>query len=498
MSSPMPITEKDSNQPAITKKSFIDFLLFLILSCLNSVFTCGRLSKTPIEGYGNPTHFYGKWSYYPGLPFEPYILIPCYIIFFVLLMVLRSRLRKKIVFNKGIIAIYIAFLVTSTISIWFSPKGPRSYTYTYLGSTFQTSTEGLSGINYLTSFLNQIFFYSYLCAFFLFIAPLTKENTLCFRLLSLIRQRITFSRIIYALIYQREYLVYNLVKFFHKGDSFFVEITSYTHNRNVFGFFLFRAFLFAFSDFRRNENIVSFLLCSFYLVFCVFIISKTPSLLRLSLSALYSIYYPITHYKKKKGWSIFFISILAIALLLFLIVIIRFKGFTKYIFSIFTQMSTRFARYYITNGARSRMNQNVFISLFGYGRYPFAALFTQMSGILNDGTVLSTSHICYVDIFLEFGRRGIILLASCYLLAGCDFIRKRIKTKNPDTFIQIIILVALSIYSFSEPRAIFLREGNCLFFIFFASTFYLEDARAEKGKTGQRKKDLTHRLGVCS
>ncbi len=480
----------------VDRKNLLNFFLFLLLTTLSPLFTIGRFTTTPIQGYGYSTEKFGKWIYYPGVPRQTRFLLPLYLIFSVLLVLLLYRMRKEIKPNKLILSIYIVFVARSLISYLCGPVGNQTFVLTDRNDIKHiVNIAGTSRLLRFTSVANQFFFYTYICAFFHFIKPLTKENIFCFQCLSIARHILVFSRIAYARIKQRTEIIGNLERLLHKKDSFRRNITSYTTNRNVFGFFLFLGYSFAISDFRRRENVFSLLLAVLYIAFSILIISKTPSLLRLTLSLCFTICYPIFNFNSKRGWSFFFLCVLIFTFLLVVFACLLTPSLIKYIYRRFTAMGTRYARYSITSLARTRLKQSVFYFIFGYGRYPFIAIFTQYSFNL-DNYPYPTSHDSYIDILLEFGILGRILLIAAFLLVAFYLLKRLYKDKKQSTVIYILGAIGLSIYSFSEPRALFLREGTSCFFLLLATMPFLEDAYLDRQSITALKSRLTHKLKI--
>ena len=485
-----------SEKGLVDRRSLLNFFLFLLLTVISPIFTIGRFTKTPLEGYGYPTEQFGEWIYYPGLPTQTRYLLPISIIFIALLVLLFYRMRKEIKPNKLILSLYIVFVAIRLISYLGGPVGNQTFVFQDREDTkYIVNIAGTSRLLRFTSVANQFFFYTYICAFFHFIKPLTKENIFCFQCLSIARHILVFSRIAYARIKQRTEIIGNLERLLHKKDSFRRNITSYTTNRNVFGFFLFIGYAFAIADFRRRENVFSLLLAVLYIAFAILIISKTPALLRLTLSLCFTICYPIFNFHSKRGWSIFFLCLLIFTFLLVVFACLLTPSLIQYIYRRFTARTTRYSRYSITATARTRLKQSPFYLTFGFGRYPFIAIFTQYSSKIY-GYPYPTSHDSYGDILLEFGILGRILLVAAYLLVAYYLLKRLFKDKKQSTIIYILGAIGLSIYSFSEPRALFLREGTSLFFLFLACMPFLEDAYLDRQSITILKSRLIHKLQI--
>ncbi len=460
--------------------SLPNFILFLALTLLLPFFCMGRFTAKTITGYGNPTETFGKLLYYPGRIPQPYFIFPFYFFFLALALVLLVRMRGKIKANRLILSLFVLFAVSISLSSIFYPKGRQSYTFiSHHGNSQTINTLGLTPIKTRVNYLNEFFFYGYICRFFHIIKPLAKDCAPYFRLLSILLHLIILSRIVYSLIMEwKEYLI-NIEILLGLRKKIEIYITAYTTNRNIFGFFLFVGFLLSVLDFFRKENFLSILTAVLYTAFTILIQSKTPALLELSLSLIILFIYPIFNFKKKRKWSVFFLSSLCFFLVLVILVLCINKKLVVSIYSLFTNRGTRYSRFGITKLALTRRKISPLFRVFGFGRYPFSALFTQYS-LLEQEHPLPTSHNSFADILLEFGIFGAIILLLSFLVAVYYFFKRPFSEDKTASITYFFAIVSRSIYSFSEPRALFLREGTCIFFLFLASLFFVNEAIAKE------------------
>ncbi len=460
--------------------SLPNFILFLVLTLLLPFFCMGRFTEETIRGYGNPTEKFGKLMYYPGRIPQPYFIFPFYFFFLALALTLLIRMRGKVKANRLILSLFVLFAVSITLSSILYPKGRQSYTFiSHYGNSQTINTLGLSPIMTRVNYLNEFFFYGYICRFFHIIKPLTKDCTPYFRILSALLHLIVISRIVYSLIMERKEYLINIEILLGLRKKIEIYITAYTTNRNIFGFFLFIGFFLSVLAFFRKENFLSILTAVLYTAFTILIQSKTPALLELSLSLIILLIYPIFNFRKKRKWSVFFLSSLCFFLVLVILVLCINKKLVVSIYSLFTNRGTRYSRFGITKLALTRRKISPLFRVFGFGRYPFSALFTQYS-LLEQEHPLPTSHNSFADILLEFGIFGAIILLLSFLVAVYYFFKRPFSEDKTASITYFFAIVSRSIYSFSEPRALFLREGTCIFFLFLASLFFVNEAIAKE------------------
>ena len=205
---------------------------------------------------------------------------------------------------------------------------------------------------------------------------------------------------------------------------------------------------------------------------------------------LFGLLYPFFNFKKNKGYSVAFIIITALVLIVLISTyIIKADQINKRIHAFFEKgtVGSRFAL--ISTSFDLFYHREIYL-LTGLGKRPFAYLIgAYRSAIALNDAVYHTSHNAFLDILFTQGVLSLLLALalSVYLLVLCFKIGKQNKWMS---FTRILIYLSCLVYSFMEPRGLFLREGNIVFFIFLnlLPIFFLSN------QTNRNKKILTEGL----
>lgn len=467
--------------------NILNIILFLLITICIPLFTLGKFSfKESNEIDGVVSNIY-SFSYYADVTPSLYVVIPLvsvYLLFSVLLLV---RLRKEIKINIFYVILFLLFVGVRCYSIFTFYNGSQTFNYIepFNESSISITYSGFSLTDRIITFIYNFCFASY----FLLIAtfkPLIKNNKYFFHILFILIELVVLSMIIYSFIYEFDKVKNNFFALFSPDPNckFDMSITSYTTYRNVFGFFLMFGYLFASFDFLHKENFFSLFLMVIFYLFSLILCSRTPLLLMTVASGLFLLLYPIFNFIKHKGYSILFIVTLICIILFFVITLYGFNDtfLNKYLFFIKNYMTVN-ARKDLGKVALTMMN-NIYVFLCGYSKYPFISIFSQYNLLTPiDHNVLTTSHNSFYDVFIQYGVLGASILAIVLLVMLIRLIVVLFKEKKTINIAYIIAMGLLAVYSYLEPRFIFLEEGTCIFFILVIANYYTSSNKKYKKMT---------------
>lgn len=482
------------------KESVINFILFCLLTLIEPIFTLGKFQFSPSDSA--EMIFLPNLHYYPGLPPSLLFSLFFFLVFLFLSSLLLFRLKGKTEKSRFVFFLYLFILILRLVSIFGFPYGENTYQFPDIVCPEIIKEIPYSGFSLLERFstlLNDFCFYSYFYVFYLSIKEVVKKNKCLFYSLFLLIDLFALSLIFYSLLFEKENLLFNIKAFLH-GGRWFATILSYTTNKNVLGFFLFIASLFNIACFIRKPSISLLLLNLLYLIYLILIASKTPLMICIFIYIIgFGILYPIFNYREHKGYSLFF-SLCFLGLVCF--VLLSYFCFKETIFDChilpllkgFTYWGTMNARKILNYVGLSMANNNPFTFFFGYNKYPFISLFKSLSSTYDsefvDPAIRYSSHNSYIDIFLQNGILGLF----CCLLVIALYCRKwfviQCREHNKNAMSVILGSAALFIYSYSEPRFLFLQEGTCLFFILLVVTPYVTIPTREE----ILKEELTYKI----
>lgn len=482
------------------KESVINFILFCLLTLIEPIFTLGKFQLSPSDSA--EMLFLPNLHYYPGLPPSLLFTLFFFLIFLFLSSLLLLRLKGKTENSRFAFFFYLLVMVLRLVSIFGFPYGETIYRFPDIVCPEILKEIPYSGFSLLERFstlLNDFCFYSYFYVFYLSIKEVVKKNRCLFYSLFLFINLFALSLILYSVFFEKENLILNIKAFLH-GDRWFAAILSYTTNKNIVGFFLFVAFLFNIACFIRKPSLSFVILNLLYIIFLVLIASKTPMMICIFIYIIgFGILYPIFNHREHKGYSLFFSLCFCGLIFLSLLSYFCFKEtvFHNHILPLlkgFTDWGTMDARKALNYVGLSMANNNPFAFFFGYNKYPFISLFKSLSSTydpnLVDPSIRYSSHNSYIDIFLQ---NGILGLFCCFVIIALycrKWFVRAYRDHNKNALSVLLGAAALFVYSYSEPRFLFLQEGTCLFFILLAATPYVTIPTREE----ILKEELTYKI----
>ncbi len=466
----------------------VDFSLLVILSLLAAAFTLGsfQVSSEPFE---NMNGFYLNGSYFYYLPnkmTDLFLFIPASIGYLtvVLLFIYRRYKQTNKLPSKNLIMVLGVLVLLRFISAFSFPYGEQNYSYLspFNNQIYDVSYQGYLIGERIVSFLDEILFYSF---FFIaidylptFSVPINKVvNGLLYLIIG-----IAFIMTIYAFAVSSA-AIRNNFRFIFIDSTLELDysITSFTSQRNVFGFFLLMGSIASFLlTFRTKPNPLLFFLSFYFSFFCLLAWSRIASVLSLVLLIL--LHLGIVLFTKYKGYRIYSLVVLTVGLLTTLLFLTALKGTDlavsfAHALERFKDDGTLEARYGLWQKALSMFN-NPYVIVFGYGRIPYVSILDSYSALINS-QVLWTSHNAFIDQLLSYGLIGILFEVAFmgYLIYRFSLLAKN-RSKIGLTY--LVVLILLLVYSNYEPRMLLYMEGTevMLFYVFllpflFDSTNFL-------------------------
>lgn len=389
--------------------------------------------------------------------------------------------RRKKRLSLISLSIFIVFLLYRAGSLFSFPYGSLQYPI-YSNTGVRVKSFSYPGFTLYDRF-SSFFFESLFSAYFLFAFNYIKRLPLPAKKVSilLLKAFILFgiSLILYSICREQEERKDSIDHLIHSDPSFFTSVKSFTSHKNVAGFYIFLSCLACLYLFSRKENWVYPLIYIINLVYLVILQSRTPLILSLIAGILLSLLYPVFRFRKQKGKSIFFLTFFLLLLLSLIILYTLKTEEIKTIIQAFLNKGTVHSRMSLIDTALDLLKNHNRFFFTGRGETPYAFLLIAYRKFLAaPDMVFHTSHCVYIDILRT---KGIFSLLLCLGLLFSLFVfvfkrRRKGSRKAPTLF---LILLTTSIYSQREPRGLFLREGNCSFFILLVLLPILRDSSSE-------------------
>lgn len=446
------------------KKENLSILLFVGITSLFVLFTLGRFEKTD-SGF-TLNIFYNQHIVSIA------ILGSLYISLIVLFFKLQKDKKNKISIPLLIFFILLAiFKITSLLTY---PYGAVTYNFKeyedFVSASFTYS--GLDLEQRITSIFIEILFYSYFAFMPMLLRCLNHDKmkkTLEFFFVILLLGALFL--IIYACIFQFEYIKFNLKIIFTDDNSVFSpDITSLTPHHNVFGNILMLAGFTSLYFFFTKKKII-WLLIPVFLDFCLLvIICKTGFFLLLFAMILTSLLFPILSHKQNKKYAIFFSIINFILIILIVLVLTVFR---ENIYDVYIKPTLDRLTYNATLISRLRLFKagihmwlyDIRTFLFGYSRVAFYQVFGLYNQIVKADVSVYCSHCSFSDLLAMNGVLFSLLLFGYFFFFLFKDLKK-IFSKNKGEAIGILLLwCILFVYSCIEPRMLFYYDGSCMFFM---------------------------------
>ena len=290
--------------------------------------------------------------------------------------------------------------------------------------------------------------------------------------------------------FERPQIIESIKRIIHADFSFFGDVSSFTSHKNVAGFFVLVCSLSCLLLFSRRPSYIYRIIYFLTIPYTVILQSRTPLILLLICGFLFGLLYPFFNFKKNKGYSIAFITITALVLIVLISTyIIKADAINKRIHAFF-EKGTMVSRFTLISTSFDLFYHREIYLLTGLGKRPFAYLIgAYRSAIALNDSVYHTSHNAFLDILFTQGVLSLLLVLalSVYLLVLCF----KIGTQNRwMSFTRILIYLSCLVFSSMEPKGLFTREGNIVFFIFLN----LLPISFLSNQTNRNKKILTEGL----
>ena len=241
---------------------------------------------------------------------------------------------------------------------------------------------------------------------------------------------------------------------------------SFTSHKNVAGFFVLVCSLSCLLLFSRRPSYIYRIIYFLTIPYTVILQSRTPLILLLICGCLFGLLYPFFNFKKNKGYSVAFIIITALVLIVLISTyIIKADAINKRIHAFF-EKGTVGSRFTLISTSFDLFYHREICLLTGLGKRPFSYLIgAYRSAIALNDSAYHTSHNAFLDILFTQGALSLLLVLalSVYLLVLCFKIGKQNRWMS---FTRILIFLSCLVFSSMEPKGLFLREGNIVFFIF--------------------------------
>lgn len=450
-----------------------DTFILIVLSLLTGVLSIGKFSSMvdPNKIWDRNVIVVGKYFIeYNKVP-NKIIYIPLFCVFFLLLLlffIFRYKETKTLP-NKLITTIGLILFIGNIIGLFFfSPKGDYTYISPIENGTYNTSItvsyNGLELVGKIYESIALFLFGSYFILVFTYVKSLSNYVVPIFRLALVVPIIIALVLLIYSFIKEGNEWITNIKYYLNIVDKK-ANIISLTTHKNMFGFFLFLASLSFLILFCKYHYIILYIIPSIFNIFSLLIFSKTSTILILTAYIIVGIIYFVINLKTRKFNSI--ISLIVLILFSLISTCIFYFIIKNGLYKKFLENNTLTSRYeHFVIAKAMFINQPFFRWIFGYGRISFTSIYSTFENQVHF-EVLWTSHNCYMDVFAAHGFFGVFEILSCdFYILYCisDLIFKK---KRYECLVYYPVFLILCIYSFFEPRMLFLISGGTEMFLFY-------------------------------
>lgn len=443
--------------------AYWDAFLLLILGLATGLTTLGRIDKDSLQY--EEAFYEGLQLHRDLIPHTVTIVLTFVLLFFLTISLLIHH--QGIAWNKRnkiCFLVFLSFFFVRAISILSFPKGEQDLVFTIHDITKAVHYKGFSWGERFYVFGCDFFFYGYFFLLFALLPELKREIKFINDILIRIVLFFVLSLLLYSFIQEADCWRNNFFVFFTASDQVnFLGAKSYTSNKNAFGFFLLFGFVFCFEFFLEKAkaiDLISMLVLEFT---CFFSSSRTPFLVIFVLILLLEIFFPILNFQKRKSYSIFLLSLLAIKSLFILISLTGLRNHFLPIYTKYFNLGTVDSRIDIMKEAICLMNTPYFI-LFGYSRYPFYQVFHLSRDAFSLNHMVFESHCSYVDLWIENGALGCLYFLVFYGYLVYFHGKRFAKNKDFRQLVSLLLMLSLLCYSFLEPRMLLLEEGTSVLF----------------------------------
>lgn len=451
----------------------INALLFCLLTLFASLLSIGKVVASDTNRTSLEMPFLKGFTYYPEQAPDLWIyLLPLalYIPTFIFLFYRLSE-KGKILPKRSISILFLGFIIFRIFSCFCFPYGEQDYLFT---SPFDQSPifvhyQGFTILERIITLSEEICFYGYYVFFFTYFKRLQASIALkTIYILFTLYFLFLLSLLFFSFMVESDKIANN-ISIYLSGHGSFCHITSYLNHRNTLGYFFFSGacmMLIAFL-FKPNGLFVFFQI--FYTLVCFVLFSKTPAILSLILLLALLFLYPIFYFHKHKTLSVVFIILASLFLIWVILTFtvlktIYYDVYIKPILDVYTNSGTLVSRNHLTIACLSM--ETPYTWIFGFTKFPYTSIFKSYRAKLPIDKSVQNAHNAFVNILLEFGLPGLVLVLVVFGIIYFRMGRELFYKKNPRYLFWIAVLTANLIYSYIEPNMVFQRELTALFYVF--------------------------------
>ncbi len=481
-----------SNQVELQKqkrnKDILITILFYLTTLLLPSLVIGKISASE----DNPISIFRGITFNPAeSPSVPIFILTVLIRSLLLFFLFYLRRDTKRIPKLGII-VFSLFVAYRLVSLFYFPYGKLDFVVHPKNGADDISLlfPGFSVYDRIAEFIYEGLFALY----FLFVFSYARElPTFAEKILVLILKAfiaLGVRVVLYSVAFERPQIIESIKRIIHADFSFFTDVHSFTSHKNVAGFFILVCAFSCLILFGRRPSYIYRIIYFIMVPYMIILQSRTSLLLLLVCGFLYGLLYPFFNFKKNKGYSVALIILTALILIVLVSTYIIKADKINPRIKAFFEKGTVGSRFTLITTSLDLFHQREIYLLTGLGKRPFAYLIdAYRNAIALIDYVYCTSHNAFLDIFFRQGAFSLLLtiILSIFLLVLCFKISKQDKWLSVT---RILIYLGCIIYSTREPRGLFLREGNCIFFIFLSllPILFLSDL------THRKKKILTENL----
>ena len=456
------------------RNDILDFFLLIIITLLLPLATIGKF--VPDDGTHTDVNYkdgYLIGSFYHFVNQVPDTLFAVLIfsligIFLILYYIFRYRHtgRKP---GKILLTVTLIYLCLRLVGAFLFPYGPLDFHFiSPLGNDtpYTISYSGFTTSGRIIQFVSEFLSVFYVFELLTFLPTYSRYSYPLFRILVGICILIPTLLLFYSWIFEGNLWLEN-IRFFIEGGQY-QDILSLTTNKNVFGYFLLIGCFSFLTLFFYRHHFIYMILAFLYCAFTLIILSKTTLLIGMFSILVALVFYPILFFSKRRKNSIISLVFLSIICVLFILLVLKY-GFRKLLDAVLDPGSTLSMRINHVKVALSMFkNQSPLLFIFGYGRFPFTAVYIPYQYII-PYEVLWTSHNCYIESIMHTGIFGLVyLLFQDFLFL--NRVRKTFRF-HKESFVYFITLLSISLYSIFEPRIFFMNTGFEIILAYFLIIF---------------------------
>ncbi len=451
-----------------TKKDRIDHIIFICLTCALAL-VC--LKGFEFDGERANAWFGIVYSFDRAMPLV--VAIPVIILFLGLCVLFI--IRRKVQFHRKeliITSIFIVIAVYRILTYLIFPTGEIVFQFLdpYTSSEITLTYSDYLTIDKVIECLSEVCFLFYFYVALAFFTDIKNDDGLIteivYHLFALVAVVMTF----YSLIFETDGLINNFYDLIGVPGYNFVDVTSFTSHRNVFGFFITLAVISEIVVFFRRANIVSLILMFYLTIFSIFIHSRTTICICLLLCFLTAVLFSIFNFQKHKVISGIFIGLFSCAVVFVIVFFAAFRDseiVTILISQIesFFNFQTLFYRGSHIYTSFALLMSNPWFFWFGFGRVPYTSIYHQYLVTIDYEVEIVTSHCGFIEPFLYQGViMGVLQLFGYIAILG--YIIYMFTQKRTDRACGFIVaFFGLSLHSTFESRGLFIFDSTSVLYM---------------------------------